>query len=146
MKNENHGFGKLAGLNPHKYLQSDVAKVWEQMELILAWLVHSKVHDFGVLALFCDLVMCGVKNENHGFGKLAGLNPHKCLQSDVAKVWEQVELILAWLVHSKVHDFRVLALFCDLVVCGVKNENHGFGKLAGLWLVHSQVHDFGVLA
>ena len=46
-----------------------------------------------------------VKNENHGFGKLAGLNPHKCLQSDVGEVWDQKELILTWLVHSQVHDF-----------------------------------------
>jgi len=50
VKNENHGFGKLAILNPHKYLQSEVGEVWEQNELILAWLVHSQVHDFGVLA------------------------------------------------------------------------------------------------
>jgi len=54
-------------------------------------------------------VVCGLKNENHGFGKLVGLNPHKCLQSDVVDVWEQKELILAWLVHSQVHDFGVLA-------------------------------------
>jgi len=50
VKNQNHGFGKMAGLNPHKYLQSDVGEVLEQNVLILAWLVHSKVHDFGVLA------------------------------------------------------------------------------------------------
>ena len=50
MKNENHGFGKLAGHNPHNYLQSGVGEVWEQKKLILAWLVHSQVHDFGVLA------------------------------------------------------------------------------------------------
>jgi len=55
------------------------------------------------------MVVCRVKNENHGFGKLAILNPHKYLQSDVGKVWEQKELILAWLVHSQVHDFGVLA-------------------------------------
>jgi len=47
-------------------------------------------------------VVCGVKNENHGFGKLAALNPHKCLQSGVAEVWEQKELILARLVQSQV--------------------------------------------
>jgi len=29
------------------------------------------------------LVVCGVKNENHGFGKVAGLKPQKFLQSDV---------------------------------------------------------------
>ena len=50
---------------------------------------------FGVLASFCDLVVILVKNENVGFGKLAGLNPHKCLQSDVREVLEQKELILA---------------------------------------------------
>ena len=50
MKNENLGFGKLAGLNPHKFLQSDVGEVWDQKELILTWFVHSLVHDFGVLA------------------------------------------------------------------------------------------------
>ena len=50
MKNQNHGFGKLAGLNPHKYLHSDVGEVWEQKEYFLAWLVHCKVHDFGVMA------------------------------------------------------------------------------------------------
>ena len=50
MKNENDGFGKLDGLNPHKYLQSDVGEVWEQMQLILACLLHSQVHDFGILA------------------------------------------------------------------------------------------------
>ena len=49
MKNENHGFGKLVGLNLHKYLQSNVGEVWEHKELILEWLVHSQVHDFGVL-------------------------------------------------------------------------------------------------
>ena len=43
-----------------------------------------------------------VKNENHGFEKLAGLNPHKCLQCDVVEVWEQKELILACLVQSQV--------------------------------------------
>ena len=64
---------------------------------------------FGVLASFCDLVVILVKNENVGFGKVAGLNPHKCLQSDVGEVWDQKELILAWLVHSQVHDFGVLA-------------------------------------
>ena len=57
---------------------------------------------FGVLASFCDLVVCGVKNENHGFAKLARLNPHKCLQSDVGEVWDQKELILAWLVQCQV--------------------------------------------
>ena len=50
-----------------------------------------------------------VKKKNHGFGKLAGLNPHKCLESDVGEVWEKKELILTWLVHSQVHDFGVLA-------------------------------------
>jgi len=50
VKNENDGFGKLDGLNPHKYLQSDVGEVWEQMQLILACLLHSQVHDFGILA------------------------------------------------------------------------------------------------
>jgi len=43
VKNENHGFGKLAGLNPHKYLQSHMGEVWEQKELILAWLVQGQV-------------------------------------------------------------------------------------------------------
>jgi len=57
---------------------------------------------------FCDMVVCKVKNENHGFEKLAGLNPHKCVHH-VGKVWEQKELILAWLVHSQVHYFGVLA-------------------------------------
>jgi len=47
-------------------------------------------------------MVCGVKNENHGFGKLAGLNPHNCLQCDVVEVWEKKELILAWLVESQV--------------------------------------------
>ena len=64
---------------------------------------------FGVLASFCDLVVILVKNENHGFGKLAALNAHKCLESDVGEVWEQKELILTWLVHSQVHDFGFLA-------------------------------------
>ena len=50
-----------------------------------------------------------MKNENQGFGKLAGLNPHKCLQSDVGEVLNQKELILTWFVHSQVHDFGVLA-------------------------------------
>ena len=99
---KNHGFGKQAGLNSHKFLESDVGKVWEQKELILTWLVHSQIHDFGVLSLFFGLVLILVKNDNHGFGKLAGLNPHKCLQSDVGEVWDQKELILAWLVHSQV--------------------------------------------
>jgi len=86
VKNENHGFGKLDLLNRQKSVQSDVGEVWEQKQLILGWLMHSKVHDFGVLALFCDLVVCWVKNENHGFGKLAGLNPHKYHLSDVGEV------------------------------------------------------------
>ena len=43
MKNENHGFGKVAGLKHHKRLYSDVGIVLEQKELILAWLVLSKV-------------------------------------------------------------------------------------------------------
>jgi len=54
-------------------------------------------------------MVCGVKNENHGFGKLAGLNPHKYLQSEVGEVCEQKELIMALLVHSQVHDLAVLA-------------------------------------
>jgi len=78
----------------------NVGELWEQKELFLAWLVHSQVH--GVLAWFCDLVLCGVKNENHGFGKLARLNPPKGLRSDVGEVWEQRELILSWLVQSQV--------------------------------------------
>jgi len=48
------------------------------------------------------MVVCCVKNENPGFTKLAGLNPHKCLQTDVGELWEQKELILAWLVQSQV--------------------------------------------
>jgi len=44
-----------------------------------------------VLGLLPSLVVCWVKNENHGFGKLAGLNPHKYLQSDGGEVWEQKE-------------------------------------------------------
>jgi len=43
-----------------------------------------------------------VKTENHGFGKVPGFKPHKCLQSDMGIVLEQKELILAWLVLSKV--------------------------------------------
>ena len=54
----------------------------------------AKFHDFGFLAWFCDLVVCEVKNENLGFGKLAALNAHKCLESDVGEVWEQKEIIL----------------------------------------------------
>jgi len=50
-----------------------------------------------------------MKNENLGFGKPAGLNPHKCLQSHVGEVWEQKELLLTWLGHSQVHDFGVLS-------------------------------------
>jgi len=49
--------------------------------------------------------MCGVKNENHGFGKVDGLKPHKFLQSDVGKVWVQKELIWAWLELSQVWSF-----------------------------------------
>jgi len=57
-----------------------------------------------ILVFWLDFVTwwCGVKNKNLGFGKLARLNPHKCLQSDVGEFWEQKELILAWLVHSQV--------------------------------------------
>jgi len=54
------------------------------------------------LARFCDLVVGGLKNENHDFGKVGGLNPLNCFQSDVKKLWEQKELILVWLVHSQV--------------------------------------------
>ena len=60
---------------------------------------------FGDFARFCDFVVCGLKNKNHGFGKVAGLKAHKCLQSDVGKVWEQKELNLAWLVLSQVWWF-----------------------------------------
>jgi len=66
-----------------------------------------------------------VKNENHGLEKLGGLNPLKCLQSDVGKVWGKN----GWCI-AKFGDFGILALFCDLVKCGVKNENHGFGNVA----------------
>jgi len=52
-----------------------------------------------------NLVVCWVKNENHGFAKLAGLNPHKFLQSDVGEVWDQKELILGWLVQNQVQLF-----------------------------------------
>jgi len=59
--NENHGFGKMAGLNPHKYVQSDVGKVWQQKELILAWLVQSKVPLFWCFGLI--LLLGGVWGE-----------------------------------------------------------------------------------
>jgi len=55
-----------------------------------------------IFTRFCDLVVCEVKNENHGFGKVAGFKHHICLQSDVGKVWDKKELILAWLVISQV--------------------------------------------
>jgi len=55
-----------------------------------------------ILARFCDFVVCWVKNKNHGFGKVSGHKPHKCLQSDVGKLWVQKELILPWLVLSQV--------------------------------------------
>jgi len=61
-----------------------------------------------------------VKNENHGFGKLARLNPHKCLQSDVGEVWEQKELILAWLVQRQVPWFWCFDLI--LLLGGVWGE------------------------
>ena len=54
----------------------------------------AKFNDFGFLAWSCVLVVCEVKNENHGFGELAALNAHKCLESDVGEVWEQNELML----------------------------------------------------
>ena len=82
-KNENHGFEKLAGLNPHKCLQSDVGDVWDQKEMILTWLVHSQVPSFWFFGLILWLGGDFGENENQGFGKLAGVNPHKCLQSDV---------------------------------------------------------------
>ena len=34
-----------------------------------------------------------MKNENHNFGKVARLSLHKCLQSDMGKVWEQKKLM-----------------------------------------------------
>jgi len=52
----------------------------------------------------------GVKSEIHGFEKLAGLNPHKCLQSDVGEVWEHKELILALLAQSQVPWFWYFGL------------------------------------
>jgi len=55
-----------------------------------------------ILPRFYDLVVCGVKNENHGIGKVGGLNLLKCLQSDMEKVWEQQKLIFLLLVHSQV--------------------------------------------
>jgi len=88
--------------------------MWKKFGSKRNWSWHGwcipKFHDFGVLAWFCDLVVCWVKNENHGFGKLAGLNPHKCVQCDVGEVWEQKELILAWLVHSQVPWFWCFGL------------------------------------
>ena len=64
----------------------------------------------GVLAWFYDLVVCGVKNENHDFGKLAGLNPHKCLQIRVGRVWDEKDLILVWLVQTQVPWFWCFGL------------------------------------
>ena len=49
--------------------------------------------------------MCGVKNENHDFGKVDGLRSHKCLQSGVGKVWERKEWILALFGLSQVWWF-----------------------------------------
>ena len=81
-----------------------------------------------------------VKNENHGFGKLAGLNPHKCLQSDVGEVWDQKELILTWLVHSQVQCSQLLhhGKFwcgpfippCFGLLCGGASQN------AHTWVIH----------
>jgi len=48
------------------------------------------------------------------FGKLAGLNPHKCLQSDVGQVWEQKKLILTWLVHGQVPRYWCFGLILGL--------------------------------
>ena len=137
VKNENHCFGKLVGLNPHKCLQSYVGEVWKQKELILTWLVQSKVHDFGVFAWFCDLLVCGVKKENHGFGKLAGLNPHKCLQSHVGVVWEQKELILAWLVQNQVPWFWCFGLI--LWLGGVLSEKRKSWFWKTGWTQSSQI-------
>jgi len=108
MKNENHGFGKLARHNPHKCLQSHVGEVWEQKELILAWLVYSKVLDFGVLVGSVTGWCVGLKT------KIMVLeNRLDSILTNASKVmwevWEQKELILAWLVHNQVHDFGVLA-------------------------------------
>ena len=83
--------------------------LWEKFRSKRNWSWHGwckiMFRDFGVFAWFCNLVVWGVKNENHGFGKLVGLNPHKWLQSHVGEVWEQQELILAWLVQSQVPWF-----------------------------------------
>jgi len=54
-----------------------------------------------ILARFCDLVVCGEKNENHDFITLGGLNPLKCFQTDMEKLLEQKESIFVWLMHSK---------------------------------------------
>jgi len=88
--------------------------MWEKFGSKRNWSWHgwciAKFGDFGVLVLFCDLVLCGVKNENHVFGKVVGLKPHKCLQSDVGKVWEQKVLMLVWLVYSQVWWFLCFGL------------------------------------
>jgi len=58
-----------------------------------------------ILVFWFDFVIwccLGRKTKNHAFLKLDGLNPVKCLQSDMGKVWEQQELILVWLVLSQV--------------------------------------------
>jgi len=99
VKNDNHGFGKLAGFNLQKCLQSHVVEVSEQKELIFACWCKAKFHDFCVLALFCDLVVCGVKNENYGFGKLVGLNPHKTGWTQSSQNW--LDSILTKLVGKR---------------------------------------------
>jgi len=43
VKNENHGFGNVAGLKPPKFPQIDVGKVWEQKELFLIWLLYNQI-------------------------------------------------------------------------------------------------------
>ena len=109
--------------------------IWELFWSKRNWSWHGWcLAKLGDLSRFFDLVVFGVKTETHGFGKVVGLKPHKCLQSDMGIVWEQKELILAWLVLSQVSWFGYI-----LWLGGVWGEKQNSWFLKTGWTQSSQM-------
>jgi len=86
-KNENHDFLKLGGLNPLKFFQCDVQKVWEQNELILVWLVHSQVWWFWLdfVTLWCVGWKTKIMVWKSGWTQTSQMPPRWCGKSLGAK-------------------------------------------------------------
>ena len=127
-KTKNHGFAKLARVNPHKCLQSDVGDVWDQKELILAWLVQSQVPWFRCFGLISWLGGVWAEKLKSWFCK-SGWTKSSQMPPKLLEKFER-ERNWSWYGWCKVeiHDFGVFAWFCDLVVCSVKNKKPWFCK------------------